>query len=194
MCPRPPQTFVLDPTPRGVARVPRTTAAPLPPTGSGRRRCFRWCSLAAAAAASAAASTMGLRGVIYALGGAARRAGVAMDAAGSRLQGPTAYSECRMFVRTGGERRWLAEGRTCFLFSFRRASRFLLSFVSYCSPPWGCGGVRAGSCGSVHWTILDDIGDVGGGGATLARRRSARVFALPHCTRRRRVSEQGVPV
>lgn len=42
---------------------------------------------------------MALRGVIYALGGAARRAGVAMDAAGSRLQGPTAYSECRTFVR-----------------------------------------------------------------------------------------------
>ncbi|GAB0492118.1 hypothetical protein MMPV_003377 [Pyropia vietnamensis] len=36
---------------------------------------------------------MVLRGVIYALGGAARRAGMAMDAAGCRLQGPTAYSE-----------------------------------------------------------------------------------------------------
>lgn len=161
MCPRPPQTFVLDPTPRGVARVPRTTAAPLPPTGSGRRRCFRWCSLAAAAAASAAVSTMGLRGVIYALGGAARRAGVAMDAAGSRLQGPTAYSECRMFVRTGGERRWLAEGRTCFLFSFRRASRF---FVVVCELLLPSVGVWGGAGGLVRFGPLDDIGRYWGRG------------------------------
>lgn len=97
---------------------------------------------------------MGLRRVIYALGGAARRAGVAMDAAGSSLQGPTAYSECRMFVRAGEERLWLAEGRTCFLFLFGRRPVLLLSFVSYCSPPSGCGRVLAGTCGLVHWTIL----------------------------------------
>lgn len=72
----------------------------LPPAGSGHRRCCRCCS-PAVAVASAAVATMVLRGVIFALGGAARRAGVAMDAAGSRLQGPTAYSECRTFVIPG---------------------------------------------------------------------------------------------
>lgn len=124
---------------------------------------------------------MALRGVIYALGGAARRAGVAIDAAGSRLQGPTAYSECRTFVRAGGERRWLVDLGPFLIFCLAGG---LLYIFAVCELLLPFVGVWGGTGGLVWLGALGDYGDVAGGGTTLGRCRSdegglAGVFYSP---------------